>query len=128
MMRIKYAEVGKYREEFSAAQGHRCAICQQVVPETSRVLDHCHTSGLFRAMLCRNCNGLEGKILTRARQGQRQFDPKWFLKRVLAYWETHHDATPEHGLIHPTFKTPDEKRLARNAKARAARAKAKVRE
>jgi hypothetical protein len=124
-MKVKTTQLATVRAQFAADQGNRCGICQQVTPAASQVMDHCHQSGFMRAMLCRNCNGLEGKILSRARQGQRQFDPQWFLRRVLAYWEKHHDAVPSHGLLHPTYKTEDEKRLARNKKARLARAKEK---
>ena len=53
------------------------------------------------------------------------YDHNWFLKRLAAYWELHDDATPEHGLLHPTFKTADEKRLRANKMARERRAKAK---
>lgn len=34
-------------------QDHRCKICGQ---QTILVIDHCHTTGVVRGMLCRNCN------------------------------------------------------------------------
>jgi hypothetical protein len=44
-----------------------------------------------------------------------------FVKAIVAYWERH-ALTPRQE-IHPTHRTPDEKRLARNAKARKRRAR-----
>ena len=60
--RIKTTQVGAVRTEFADKQGGRCAICLQPTPPASQVLDHDHTTGYLRAMLCRNCNGIEGKI------------------------------------------------------------------
>ena len=38
-----------------AAQSGKCAICE--LPVVSRPqLDHCHTSGVIRGVLCQNCN------------------------------------------------------------------------
>ena len=34
-------------------QNHRCAICMK---EKLLMVDHCHSSGKFRGMLCRTCN------------------------------------------------------------------------
>lgn len=120
--RIKTTQVAAVRQDFADKQGGRCAVCLQLTPPASQVLDHDHTTGFLRAMLCRNCNGIEGKVKNLARRGQRQFDHLWFLKRLAAYWEEHDHATPEHGLLHPTHKTEDEKRLRRNAAARTRRA------
>lgn len=40
------------RLQLLSDQGGKCAICK--APATS--LDHCHTSGAIRGMLCQNCN------------------------------------------------------------------------
>lgn len=41
-----------------AAQGGKCAICQR---STSRLfIDHCHTKGNVRALLCQTCNTFLG--------------------------------------------------------------------
>jgi hypothetical protein len=123
--RIKVAQIKAIRQEFLDAQQGRCAICMIPIASGGGTLDHDHKSGYLRAILCTNCNGIEGKVLSLARRGQRKYDPVWFLKRLTAYWETHNDAQPEHGLLHPTFKTDDEKRLRANKKARERRAAAK---
>lgn len=122
MMRIKATQVAGVRQDFADKQGGRCGICLQPTPPASQVLDHDHTTGYIRGMLCRNCNGVEGKVKNLARRGQRMYDHLWFLRRLVAYWDQHDGVTPEHGLIHPTHKTADEKRLRANKLARARRA------
>lgn len=38
-------------------QGNRCAICrEEFVKETDTNIDHCHTTGRVRGVLCRWCN------------------------------------------------------------------------
>lgn len=45
-------------EAMRQAQGGRCAICER---ETSRLfVDHCHTKGHVRALLCQTCNTFLG--------------------------------------------------------------------
>ena len=51
---------GVSRAQFDALfarQGHVCAICNRA-PSTSKAthLDHCHTSGKIRGVLCASCN------------------------------------------------------------------------
>jgi len=45
-------------ERMEEAQGHACAICLQ--PPTGRytnlAVDHCHTTGKIRGLLCADCN------------------------------------------------------------------------
>ena len=75
-------------------------------------------------MLCRGCNALLGKLENnRARYGlSDEVAFNNFLRGVLPYL---YASATKYQLIHPSFKTEDEKRLARNAKARKARAAAK---
>lgn len=47
-------------ERMLAQQGGLCAICR-VVPGTH--VDHCHTSGLVRGVLCFNCNNALGHFM-----------------------------------------------------------------
>ena len=85
-------------------------------------LDHDHSTGAIRDVLCLNCNGMEGKMHNLARRGLNG-NPEEFLKNILDYWKKHRD-TPR-PYMHPTHKTESEKRAAKNAKARAKRAAAK---
>lgn len=67
-----------------------------------------------------NCNGIEGKLFNLVRRMGKHMTPEQALYNVIAYWERH--STPQHGgVFHPKHKTEEEKRLARNAKARARR-------
>jgi hypothetical protein len=47
------------------AQGGKCAICQ-TTPETQRYgvfhVDHCHSTGVVRGLLCRGCNQMLGVV------------------------------------------------------------------
>jgi hypothetical protein len=49
-----------------AAQGYKCAICATTEPGTRKSkyfdVDHCHTTGKVRALLCRNCNVTVGVV------------------------------------------------------------------
>ena len=123
MRKLKYAEVKGVREQILHAQGHRCAICAIQLPTDEAVLDHCHVSGAIRGALCRNCNGIEGKVHNLARRAKRQFTAAWWVERLLSYWATH-EVNPT-SLMHPTHKTAEDKRLARNKAARDKRAATK---
>jgi len=83
------------------------------------VLDHCHTTGAVRGTLHRGCNALLGKVENNASRFGVKSLPA-FLNGAASYLQRH--MTNITGLIHPTHKTEDEKRLARNAKARKVRA------
>lgn len=104
-------------------QGGRCPICQRPLSIAAAVLDHDHNTGAIRAALHRGCNSLLGKLENNAaRYGV--VDLAAFAAGVPSYIRKHFVNVT--GLIHPLHKTPDEKRLARNAKARKTRAANKV--
>ena len=42
------------------AQDHKCALCLTVVTDKRWVVDHCHTTGEIRAVLCLLCNNMLG--------------------------------------------------------------------
>jgi len=53
----KYGLTVEQYQDMFAAQGGTCAICHTPPTATARlVVDHCHTSGRVRALLCRTCN------------------------------------------------------------------------
>lgn len=84
-------------------------------------LDHDHQTGYIRDVLCLNCNQFEGKTFNGARRSKNKLTEIQWLRNLLEYWERHE--TPQHGgVFHPTHKTEEEKRLAKNAKARKKRA------
>jgi len=118
-----------------ATQGHRCALCDgsftdaklvkgKLVPKLQPTLDHDHDTGVIRGVLCSNCNGNEGRIKRRAVSAKRDLTYLEWLKRMVEYLEKHLE--PQTAYLHPTHKTDDEKRLAKNKKARQRRAAAKA--
>lgn len=86
-------------------------------------LDHCHLTGYVRGLLCRNCNGNLGRLEGLATRSKKNLPMLAWLRNSYNFLE--HHKIPRTDWVHPTYKTADEKRLARNAKARAARAKLK---
>lgn len=124
--RLKTSQIPPVRAKLAEKQGQKCALCQRAIAGRNAkhpCLDHDHITGYIRDVLCRNCNGLEGKIFNLARRCLKGKELE-FLQRIVAYWERH--KVPQHGgYIHPTFKTADEKRLKTNERARKKRAAAK---
>jgi len=45
-------------EKLIIDQGNKCAICKE--PPIKFYVDHCHTNGHVRGLLCRHCNSLLG--------------------------------------------------------------------
>lgn len=110
-------------------QGGLCPVCGKPIDRTipkEAVADHDHETGELRGVLHRSCNSSLGKIDHAAgRWGAKSMkyeDIVPFLERVIAYYKQ-----PGLGVMYPTHKTPEEQRLARNAKARKTRAAKKAR-
>lgn len=61
---IKYGITKETRDAMTANQNFSCAICGKHQSELTKTLgvDHCHTSGQVRGMLCWNCNTGIGKF------------------------------------------------------------------
>lgn len=123
MRKLKTTEVGPAREELRAAQGGVCALCKLPMSASEAVLDHDHGTGAIRGVLHRSCNALLGKVENGiGRFGVRNVGA--FGAGLGPYLTKH--KTNVTSLLHPTHKTPEEKRLARNAKARKVRATKKA--
>lgn len=122
--KLKYSEVASVREQLLLAQGGRCKLSGMPISPDEAVLDHCHTTGQVRGVLHRGVNSMLGKIENHRRIAGLSKDTD--LAKMLAgvvYYLSRKEAYPT--LIYPTHKTADEKRIARNAKARKRRAAAK---
>lgn len=120
MQKLTYSQVAPVRANILLKQSGCCVLCGRK-PRTP-CLDHCHTNGWVRGVLCSGCNAMLGKLENnRARYGLGD-DATFFkfLARVGVYL-SQHKLGPTN-LLHPTYKTEDEKRLARNARARKSRA------
>lgn len=123
MRKLKTTEVATVRASLLERQQFRCAICQLPCRPPQDVLDHSHSTGLVRATLHRGCNSLLGKVENNyKRYGVSNLAA--FLHGLPAYLQRH--TTDQTGLLHPTHKSDEERRVARNAKARKARATKKV--
>jgi|TARA_R110000796_G_scaffold3074_1_gene11823 hypothetical protein len=123
--RLKTTQVAGVLSQVMKKQGGKCAICGH--PFTQRdvpVLDHCHTKGYIRGALHNSCNGIEGRVKKLAQRGHTGISAEKYVIGLGKYLDEH--MTPKYNYIHPSHKTEDEKRLARNKKARAVRAKKKV--
>jgi hypothetical protein len=123
--RVKTTEIPSIRERLIKAQDNKCALCFRPFGEAKRpALDHDHRSGYIRDVLCINCNGMEGRVFSLARRGGGAGNEASWLKSLVNYYHRH--LTVQHsGLIHPTHKTDDQKRIALNTKARLRRKNAK---
>ena len=117
MQRLKQSEVSVIRERQIVQQGGRCALCQ--LPLTKPVLDHDHQTGAVRGTLHNGCNALLGKLENNYKRYGVLNLPA-FANGVASYLQRH--MTNQTGLLHPTHKTPEEKRLLTNDRARKRRA------
>lgn len=105
-------------------QSRRCALCGESFKKyDGPCLDHDHKTGYIRAALHVSCNGAEGKVKRVAQRGHKGVSTDRYLIGLGKYLD--HHSKPRINLIHPDHQTPDQQRLARNKKAREARARKK---
>lgn len=124
MHRLTPSQVKAYRETLLAKQGGKCALCQDKVDKSEAVLDHDHATGYCRGVLHRGCNSALGHVENnRARYRLTNVArlTRW-LTAIPEYIHRDHSDKP----LHSTYRTAEEKRLKRNAKARKTRATKKV--
>ena len=107
-MKLKRSEIAGYRTQRLDLQFNLCALCSEPIDDDA-VLDHDHKTGLIRSVLHRGCNAMLGKIennMARNRMDQERLR-KWAQNIVQYISKTHTD------LIHPTFKTLEERKMGR---------------
>lgn len=128
MRRLKLAQVRPVTEALLKRQEYKCPICGGSLSARSTkspALDHDHSTGYIRDVLCINCNGIEGKIHNLTRRLGKTVPKIVALQNLIAYWQRHE--TPQHGgIFHHTHKTEEEKRLQRNKRAKLLRARKKL--
>lgn len=63
-LKIHYGITPEQYDEILAAQDGRCACCETRTPGGTGgfAVDHCHTTGKIRGLLCSNCNAGIGKL------------------------------------------------------------------
>lgn len=122
MQRLTTSAVAPYRQQLLLKQAGKCALCKRDCRTRTPCLDHCHSSGVVRGVLCRGCNAQLGKIENNlARNGLTDIVALAnYLQNLIPYLESGKRGGT--GVLHPTHKTDDEKRLKRNADARKRRA------
>jgi hypothetical protein len=121
--KLKLSEIATTRESLLSAQGNRCQLCSLSCLPSQAVLDHCHSTGRVRATLHRSCNALLGKVENNyLRYGLQNLGA--FLHGASGYLQRHE--TDQTGLLHPTHKTDEDKRVRRNKLAAKRRAVGKT--
>lgn len=104
-----------------AAQNGVCPLCRRNLTSLgspNQCVDHDHTTGVIRGVLCRTCNGLEGKVLLLAiRAAFKEGAVDWIIA-LAAYLKLHRE--PQTAYLHPTHLTDSEKKVKQLAKARKA--------
>jgi hypothetical protein len=104
-MKLKYKDLPVVREELSRIQDNKCEICRtsfSKLKPRNICLDHNHKTGKIRAVLCRGCNSMEGKVYRAfVRVGLKNQGVKYdeFLIGLLCY-----TTIPDTYYIHPKFK------------------------
>ncbi len=104
---LKQKDLADYRESEWTEQNGICPLCSKPIYPGQAVLDHDHKTGHCRAVLCRNCNGQEGRVKTQA--ARAGIGPLAFLKALVRYWEADYSHKP----IHPKHKSEEQKEIQR---------------
>ena len=137
MKRLKVQQVPVARRLLLAKQKNKCAVCgcdfddatynkkkRKVVLKYRACLDHNHTTGYIRGVLCDGCNGLEGKVARFLQRHPPSCSVPEVLRGLAEYLERH--ATPRTEWKHHSFRTDSEKREARNKRRRRLRKEAQA--
>lgn len=106
--RIKYTEVAAHREKLLKKQRGICPLCRLEIEPDNAALDHCHDTGHVRAVLHKQCNRVEGRVLRWARRTGKT-DPDTYLRNLLRYWKRDFSNNP----IHPTHGKKKRRRRKR---------------
>lgn len=75
-----------------------CPICKQIIVYPA--LDHCHSTGNVRAVLCSKCNWMEGRIKRASTMAVGPGNELEYIKAIAEYWE-HHASNPSN-IMYPT--------------------------
>lgn len=118
------ADLTWIKKELLEKQYYRCPITGRdlrAMKPINLCVDHCHTSGVIRAVLPKGINGLEGKIKAVMQRygGFEATDVVGQAKalRALADFILLH-RVPQTPYLHHTYLSPAEQRAKRNATAR----------
>ena len=122
MKKLTRTELPSFREEQWRKQDQRCRLSGMRIALEDAVVDHCHKTGIVRGVLHRGVNSMLGKIENHRRiAGMREDSTLHQMLTKAVPYLSRPDLFCD--VIYPLYKTEDEKRLARNAKARKTRAR-----
>jgi len=122
---LKDTDLPKYRRSIAIKQKYLCGICGCSLGGVRTALDHCHSKGHLRGMLCSQCNQAEGRMRKSAQIRVQsthliRSDFIQWMKNLIDYLE-HHDQHPSK-VIHPTYdlkkgkQKPKKRTVKRTAK------------
>jgi hypothetical protein len=118
--RAKPKDIKSLREQYLQEQMGLCALCREPVDPLDAVLDHCHKTGLLRAVLHRGCNCYIGSMENNL--ARNQITPTR-LANILANFERYKHLTKP--ILHPTYRTAEEKKARTKKRAQTRRRAAK---
>ncbi|QOC54407.1 recombination endonuclease VII [Aeromonas phage Atoyac15] len=130
LRKLTRAQMNAYKLKGMRAPGACCPLCLKSfssMESKNVVVDHDHDTGRIRGLLCRGCNGAEGKVANSAGRWAglgMNYDKivPWLEKLVLYLKSTPTD------MVYPTHLTEEEKKKAAGDKRRLeAQKKAKAR-
>lgn len=75
----------RWREQETIKQSNLCLLCKCLLVPPDAVADHDHKTGLIRGVLCRNCNGMLGKVENAANRAKRKGSSLKWLENLVAY-------------------------------------------
>lgn len=105
-MKLRHSEVKSHREHLLHLQGFRCALCGDGI-DSDAVLDHCHKTGKIRKVLHRGCNAMLGKIENNlARNRMTPGRLSLFAINLVNYIQQEYE-----DIVHPTYLTPEERKM-----------------
>lgn len=102
-------EITAFKEKHVQDTCPLCGRLMKYVESKNRVLDHDHSNGCVRSVLCRNCNSIEGKVRNLCVRAGTHIDNIKFLRNIAAYWEFY-NKNPSN-IIHPLFGKPKKRSI-----------------
>jgi len=126
LVRLTLRQVPVVKEHIlRVEQDGKCPLCSRGLTVEAGCMDHDHATGRVRGILCRGCNGSEGKIKNAFLRygGGMRTDMVVFLRALADYIE-HHRQNPRRFLYH-LHRNEEEKRVLKNTRLRKKRAAAK---
>jgi len=72
--KVRYKISIEEYEQMLVFQDKKCQICEELLEPKKTVVDHCHTSGNVRGLLCYNCNNAIGFLKENIRAALKLID------------------------------------------------------